>query len=79
MNIFIQWVEILDIIQFMSPHLWMYTQRHDHCHPEPLVPIGGIRFGRFGKIQNHDLGDLNPRSMELVTWSLPLGYAPSNY
>ena len=35
----------MDIIQFMSPHLWMYTQRRDHCHPKPLVvPISRCLF-----------------------------------
>ena len=37
MNTRVWWVVILDIIQFMSPHLWMYTQRRDHGHPKPLV------------------------------------------
>ena len=44
-----------------------------------LRGLRGIRFCRFGKIQNHDLGDSNPRSLEFVIWSLPLGYAASDF
>ena len=79
----------MDIIQVRSStHLWMYTQRRDQPNKfslegeereRDLRGLRGIRFCRFGKIQNHDLGDSNPQSMEFVTWSLPLGYAASDY
>ena len=45
MNTRVSWVVISDTIQFMSPHLWMYTQRRAHGHPKPLaVPISLCQF-----------------------------------
>ncbi len=65
---------ILDMIQFMSPHLWMYTQSRDHGHPKPLVvPISQILRGLRG-IRRPSLALSLPR---FLPPPIPLSLPPS--